>query len=335
MKPSLRGWLTFAYRWCAYPHRLLPFRSVLKRPGARLLDVGCGNHSPTITKRYFPQCFYEGLDRERWNRDEQDDAAMDAFHEVDLDRPEEIAAIPAGAYDLVLCSHVLEHVRDPWAVIPELARAVKPGGFLYIEVPSERSRRLPAARNGFLGIRGCLNFADDPTHRQLVSLDRAAELLRHAGLGIVRRGKRFLWRRVLLLPLYMAAGLALRGYIPASVMWDLLGFAETLVAQRPQEEISRQDMAGQHPAQHEMARQHPVQHDVAWQHLASELPADTDSVGTPMIAHAPEDTPAASGNDAGIDSRTSHRSQPSAAPIMDSKSADSESMDAGSLREAA
>ncbi|MGQ9913353.1 MAG: class I SAM-dependent methyltransferase [Thermogutta sp.] len=233
MKNPLRAWVAAAYRWCAYPHRFVPFRGVLRRPGARILDVGCGNHSPTVTKQYFPYCRYEGVDRERWNRDERDDAVMDAFHEIDLDRQELLAALPSAAYDLVICSHVLEHLRDPWAVIPELARTVKPGGFLYIEVPSERSLRLPRARTGFFGIRGCLHFEDDPTHRGLVSPARAAELLDQAGLRVIRCGKRFLLRRVILLPLYAAAGLALRGYIPASVVWDVLGFADVLVAQRP------------------------------------------------------------------------------------------------------
>lgn len=233
MKNPLRAWVAAAYRWCAYPHRFVPFRGVLRRPGARILDVGCGNHSPTVTKQYFPHCRYEGVDRERWNRDEHDDAVMDAFHEIDLDCPEQLGVLPSAAYDLVICSHVLEHLRDPWAVIPELARTVKPGGFLYIEVPSERSLRLPRARTGFFGIRGCLHFEDDPTHRGLVSPDRAAALLDKAGLRMIRRGKRFLLRRVILLPLYALAGLALRGYIPASVVWDVLGFADVLVAQRP------------------------------------------------------------------------------------------------------
>lgn len=233
MKNPLRAWLTAVYRWCAYPHRFVPFRRALRSPGARILDVGCGNHSPTVTKQYFPHCRYEGVDRERWNRDEHDDAAMDAFHEIDLDRPELLAALPSAAYDLVLCSHVLEHLRDPWSVIPELARTVKPGGHIYIEVPAKRSLRLPRARNGFFGIRGCLNFEDDPTHRSLVSIERTGELLTRAGLRVVRRGKRFLLRRAVLLPLYAAAGLVLRGYIPASVVWDVLGFADVIVAERP------------------------------------------------------------------------------------------------------
>jgi hypothetical protein len=35
-----------------------------------------------------------------------------------------------------------------------------------------------------------------------------------------------------LLPAYALAGLVLRGYVPASVVWDVTGFAEYLVARR-------------------------------------------------------------------------------------------------------
>ena len=35
----------------------------------------------------------------------------------------------------VVCNAVLEHVRDPWAVVREITRVLSPGGIIYIEVP--------------------------------------------------------------------------------------------------------------------------------------------------------------------------------------------------------
>jgi hypothetical protein len=91
---------------------------------------------------------------------------------------------------------------------------------------------MPRAAKGWFGVKGCLNFHDDPTHRSIVSLPRVKTLLAERGFQVERIRSRFLWRRILLLPAYLLAGLVLRGYIPASVVWDVTGFAQSLVAQR-------------------------------------------------------------------------------------------------------
>lgn len=41
----------------------------------------------------------------------------------------------AGAFDLVLCNHVLEHVADPDLALKELARCLAPGGRLIAQTP--------------------------------------------------------------------------------------------------------------------------------------------------------------------------------------------------------
>lgn len=59
-----------SFRWLYYtlgvmvPVRLKPFYPKFAQREFRLLDVGCGDHSASITKRYFPQCRYFGIDRE-------------------------------------------------------------------------------------------------------------------------------------------------------------------------------------------------------------------------------------------------------------------------------
>lgn len=221
------------YRWFEYPHRFLALRKRLAQSGVVVLDVGCGNHSPRLTKSYFPGCRYEGLDCRRWNRDARDDAAMDLFYEVDLENPADLARLPDHHYQVIFCSHVLEHLTRPAEVLAALCTKLRPGGAMYIEVPSPRSLSLPRAHNGWCGIKGCLNFWDDLTHRQIVPLEEIVRTLDKAGLAVVARRPRFLWRRVLFLPLYALAGLMLRGYIPASVLWDILGFAEVVIAESP------------------------------------------------------------------------------------------------------
>lgn len=39
------------------------------------------------------------------------------------------------SFDLVLCTQVLEHVKDPQKVCNELARVVKPGGYVFLTTP--------------------------------------------------------------------------------------------------------------------------------------------------------------------------------------------------------
>lgn len=48
---------------------------------------------------------------------------------------------PDGAYDVVVCSHVLEHVKDDAAAVRELVRILSPEGFLILAVPrSEKGK---------------------------------------------------------------------------------------------------------------------------------------------------------------------------------------------------
>ena len=43
--------------------------------------------------------------------------------------------LPAGAFDAIICSHVLEHVPDDRAAMRELRRVTAPGGFTLVMVP--------------------------------------------------------------------------------------------------------------------------------------------------------------------------------------------------------
>ena len=218
-----------AWDWFEYPHRLRAVQDRLQRPGAKLLDVGCGNHSPSITKRHFPALTYHGIDPADWNRDEADAAALDVFYRVDIEDAAALATIPDHAYDAIICSHVLEHLQSPADATLALLQKLAPGGAAYFEVPSARSLTLPRAQDGWRGIKGCLNFWDDPTHTAFVDLHAIASRLSHEGWRVRGPFPRRMKRRLLGLPIYAAAGLALRGYIPATVVWDAVGFAEGIV----------------------------------------------------------------------------------------------------------
>ena len=51
-----------------------------------------------------------------------------------------------GQYDAVLCNHVVEHLAEPLPVLRRLARALKPDGVIYVEVPVEVRKAMPAGK---------------------------------------------------------------------------------------------------------------------------------------------------------------------------------------------
>jgi SAM-dependent methyltransferase len=192
----------------------------------RLLDVGAGNHSASMTKAFFPECHYEGLDRSRdYNNDVEDLARMDAFHEIDLDASD-LAGVPDDSYDAILMAHVIEHLQDGRATLRRLVRKLAPGGMMYVECPGPRSLRLPS-------MRGTLNFHDDPTHVRPFTSAELSEVLRSCGLRIVRAGTRRDWLLCLLTPVIAVRARMTLGYVPGGVFWDLTGFAEFVIAERP------------------------------------------------------------------------------------------------------
>lgn len=50
-------------------------------------------------------------------------------------------SVPSGQFDVVLCHHALEHVPDPYRVLGEIRRLLRPQGVLILAVPFEIERR--------------------------------------------------------------------------------------------------------------------------------------------------------------------------------------------------
>jgi SAM-dependent methyltransferase len=95
----------------------------------KILDVGCGSNK------------YEGA----IGLDNNPRTAADVIHDLgDLPYP-----FPDDEFDLVVASHVAEHVPDIMAFVTELYRITKPGGRIRIVAPHYT--------NG--------DWATDPTHR--------------------------------------------------------------------------------------------------------------------------------------------------------------------------
>ena len=214
------------------PHCPMKFRYVrrwLSSTAPRILDIGCGNNSPSVTKRWFPRCHYTGADIQRYNLNKEDDAAMDAFYMLN-GNGSGYDAIPDASYDLVILNHVLEHMAAPEPILARLCAKLKPGGLIWVAFPSERSLGLPSS------VDETLQFCDDPTHVYLPSVREVANILLANEVKILHAGRS---REGLLTTLgdcmkYIKRRMsaALTGEVSGRGMWYLLGFEDHVLGQR-------------------------------------------------------------------------------------------------------
>ena len=102
------------------PHKFRFVHRTFKNKSFNLLDVGAGSHSATKTKSVFPQCNYYGIDiTKNYENDEADFKAMSGFYEMDLTRLQ-FDAIPDGFFDMIVMSHIIEHLHNGDQVIAGL-----------------------------------------------------------------------------------------------------------------------------------------------------------------------------------------------------------------------
>ncbi|HEV7753440.1 MAG TPA: class I SAM-dependent methyltransferase, partial [Baekduia sp.] len=93
------------------------------------------------------------------------------------------AVADAGGVDAVICADVLEHLRDPWAVLAWLRTLLDPGGRAIVSVPNIAHW---TARRALL--RGRFDYTDfgllDRTHLRFFTRASATELARRAGFAV-------------------------------------------------------------------------------------------------------------------------------------------------------
>jgi len=109
-------------RWVAAQAASLP-------AGAKVLDMGAGScpYRPLFAHCRYQTQDFAGLEGEQLRHGN--------YGEIDYRC--DIASVPVadGEFDAILCTEVLEHVREPIKVVQEMARILKPGGRLMLTAP--------------------------------------------------------------------------------------------------------------------------------------------------------------------------------------------------------
>jgi SAM-dependent methyltransferase len=125
---------------------------------AKILDVGCGNHSVRIVKSLCPSCIYTGIDIGDYNLTSLDKDLMDNY----IIAEPEVFSTKIGRhineFNVVISSHNLEHVNDRNGTLQAMLKSIKDGGKIYLSFPSEATVNLPSRR-------GTLNYFDDASHQ--------------------------------------------------------------------------------------------------------------------------------------------------------------------------
>jgi 2-polyprenyl-3-methyl-5-hydroxy-6-metoxy-1,4-benzoquinol methylase len=107
--------------------------------GARVLEIGCATGElAQLARATLDIAHYEAI--ELSPAGDQARRHVDRLHVVPLVRAIESGKIEAR-FDLILMSHVLEHLADPGAEVAAMAEVLAPSGAMFLEVPNGSGNR--------------------------------------------------------------------------------------------------------------------------------------------------------------------------------------------------
>jgi len=133
-------------------------------PGGRVLDVGCGQG---VALKHF---IARGLDAVgiTLNPVDVQESVKRGFNVLEMDQS--FLDFPEAHFDLIWCRHCLEHSVFPYFTLSGFFRVLKPGGWLYVEVPAPDT--------------SC-NHQRNPNHYSVLGKTMHACLMQRAGFKVI------------------------------------------------------------------------------------------------------------------------------------------------------
>lgn len=117
-------------------HALDVLAEHLEAPPRRALDVGSSRgHFVRALLDRFPDCEVDAVEPDARLLDRADGIYPSSGAILIPQRIEHFPFLGVRKYDLIHCSHTLEHLFDPLGQLCRLADVLTPGGLMYVEVP--------------------------------------------------------------------------------------------------------------------------------------------------------------------------------------------------------
>lgn len=152
--------------------------------GKRVLDVGCGGGilAESMAGR---GAQVSGIDLARKSLKVAQLHSLESGVAVDYREiaVEALAQSEGGAYDVVTCMEMLEHVPDPDSVVQSCARLAKPGGWVFF---STLNRNPQSYLQAIIGAEYLLRLLPRGTHdyARFLKPSELSRMLRHADLSV-------------------------------------------------------------------------------------------------------------------------------------------------------
>jgi methionine biosynthesis protein MetW len=143
------------------------------------LDVGCGagDMAAWLSQRGVQ------VDGISWNEEELRAATQFCRETWQVDLNKTTPDLAADSYDLIICSHLLEHIAYPDSLLRAIFRALKPGGYFVVAIPN-----VMFWRDRFKLLRGRWNYESsgtfDYTHLRWYTRESMTTLLQQHGFTI-------------------------------------------------------------------------------------------------------------------------------------------------------